>query len=495
VLISVIIPVKNSERELERCLAALEQSRYTRYECIVVDDGSTDGSAAVAARYGCRVVRRKHSGGPAAARNDGAREAKGDILFFIDADVCVHPDSLSRVAEDFAEDPALDAVIGSYDENPDSPDFLSQYRNLMHCFVHQSGKETASTFWGGCGAIRREVFERYSGFNEEYGRPAIEDIELGYRLTAAGRKIQLDKNLQVKHLKAWSFWRLVKTDIFDRGIPWTELILRDANMPNDLNVQISQRISVALVYIMLLAVGAMAVHFKGLFLVPLLLLLVLLLSGYWFHDWQMSRSRLRLLVPIAGVFGVSIYLAWLHHMLALIPPLAVTLALIYLQHRFLRGSRSWRIYSVLTGLCLGGTAVFIVSFMPYHPMVVLPFVILISVLFINSQFYVFLKGRRNFLFALAAIPFHLLYHFYNGISFCAGTILYWSRRKPSAGRVPQDPDAVSGGAAVSSSNLLPLGASTAGGANAPAHSGPQQERPCPAGKSGISSARLPGPEP
>jgi len=429
VLISVIIPVKNGERELERCLAALGQSRYTDYECIVVNDGSTDGSAAAAARRGCRVIHCSGRG-PGAARNLGAQEARGDILFFIDADVCVHPDSLSRVAEDF-EDPTTDAIIGSYDDDPDSPDFLSQYRNLMHCFVHQSGKQEASTFWGGCGAIRREVFRQYSGFNEGYGRPSIEDIELGYRLTAAGRKILLDKNLHVKHLKAWSFWRLVKTDIFDRGIPWTELILRDSNMPNDLNVQISQRISVALVYLMLGAVGAMAIEFRGLFLVPLLLLLVLFLSGYWFHDWHAQRSKAGVLVSIAALFGASIYLVWRHHMLALIPPLAVTLALIYLQHRFLEGSRSARIYSLLTGLCLAATIVFILSFMPYHPMVVLPFVILMLVLFINSQFYIFLQGRKNFVFALAVIPFHLLYHFYNGISFCAGTVLYWTRRKPA----------------------------------------------------------------
>jgi hypothetical protein len=156
--------------------------------------------------------------------------------------------------------------------------------------------------------------------------------------------------------------------------------------------------------------------------------MVLLLSGYWFHNWHTEQSRGRLLLGIGALFGASIYFAWRHHMLSLIPPLAVTLALIYLQHRFLRGSR---IYSLLTGICLAGTAIFILSFMPYHPMVIAPFVILILVLFINSQFYVFLQGRKNFLFALAAIPFHLLYHFYNGISFCAGMILYWTRRKPA----------------------------------------------------------------
>jgi glycosyltransferase involved in cell wall biosynthesis len=429
-LISVIIPVKNAEKDLERCLAALRASDYADYECIVVDDGSSDRSAEVAERHGALVLSANPSRGPAAARNCGAREARGDILFFIDADVCVAPDSLSRVAANFAADAGLDAVIGSYDDSPDSPDFLSQYKNLMHAYVHQSAQEAASTFWSGCGAIRKAVFEKYAGFSENYARPAIEDIELGYRLTADGRRILLDKQLQVKHLKAWSFWRLLKTDIFDRGIPWTELILRDANMPNDLNVQISQRISVALVYLLVIAVAGMAVHFGGLFLVPVLLLLLLLLSAYWFHDWHLARSRVRLLLPIAATAGGSIYLAWRNHMMSLLPPLVVTLVLIYLQHRFLRGSRSWRVYSVLTGLSLAATIAFIFRFMFVHPAIALPFVILLAVLLINSQFYVFLRGRKSFLFALSAIPFHLLYHFYNGISFCAGTILYWTRRKP-----------------------------------------------------------------
>jgi hypothetical protein len=67
--------------------------------------------------------------------------------------------------------------------------------------------------------------------------------------------------------------------------------------------------------------------------------------------------------------------------------------------------------------------------MPLHPLVIVPNLLLIVIIFLNSQFYVFLSGRHNVFFAGAAIPFHLLYHFYNGISFAAGTILHWSRRK------------------------------------------------------------------
>jgi hypothetical protein len=133
----------------------------------------------------------------------------------------------------------------------------------MHCFVHQTGHSEASTFWSGCGAIRGAIFEKYSGFDETYRRPAIEAIELGYRLIRDGRRIMLDRALEVKHLKQWSFWGLVKTDIINRGIPWTELIPRDHHIPSDLNLQLSQRVSVALVDLMLGVATLRAVYWGG----------------------------------------------------------------------------------------------------------------------------------------------------------------------------------------------------------------------------------------
>jgi hypothetical protein len=108
------------------------------------------------------------------------------------------------------------------------------------------------------------------------------------------------------------------------------------------------------------------------------------------------------------------------------------MVMLFLQHRFLMNrpdSRSKKIYSVLVGALTGGAALYILSFMPLHPLVIVPNLLLIVILFLNSQFYVFLSGRRNVFFAGAAIPFHLLYHFYNGVSFAVGTILHWSKRK------------------------------------------------------------------
>lgn len=213
-------------------------------ECIVVDDDSSDNSAAVAQQASVRLLKTGERRGPAAARNLGAMHARGEILIFLDADVCVHRDTLGRIAQAFAANSGLDAVIGSYDDAPASQGFCSQYRNLMHCFMHQTGRPRASTFWTGCGAVRKRVFTELGGFDERHTLPSIEDIEFGYRMALAGGKILLDRAVLVKHLKVWTLGEMLKTDVVRRGVPWTRLILRYRKMPNDLNLRWSQRVSV-----------------------------------------------------------------------------------------------------------------------------------------------------------------------------------------------------------------------------------------------------------
>jgi glycosyltransferase involved in cell wall biosynthesis len=250
-LISVIIPVYNAASSLPRCLEAVNRSEYRDFECLVVDDGSSDASRALAAESGARILSTGNRRGPACARNLGAAAATGDILLFIDADVCLEAGTMAKIAKVFSENSDLDALIGSYDDDPAEPNFVSQYKNLMHCFFHQQAKPQASTFWTGCGAIRRRVFLATGGFNEHYNRPCIEDIELGSRMVRASNRIEVQPSLTVKHLKRWTLLGLLKTDIRDRAIPWTLLMIRERCMPNDLNTQWSQRLSIVLTYIAL----------------------------------------------------------------------------------------------------------------------------------------------------------------------------------------------------------------------------------------------------
>lgn len=447
--ISVVIPAYNGGTQLDECLNAIARLGTAPSEIIVVDDGSTDGSIQRAAEHGAivRILGTSGRQGPAAARNIGAQAATGDILFFLDADVCVHEDATERLAAAFG-DPAIDAVIGSYDDNPSSRDFLSQYKNLMHCFVHQNACSEASTFWSGCGAIRRDVFLAMSGFDASYKRPAIEDIELGYRLRHAGRRILLDRDLRVKHLKKWTFWGLLKTDVLDRGIPWTELILRDQRMPNDLNLQISQRVSIGLVYLMLVYAAEHALRYGAYALLPLVTIVFILLSSFW-SDGAEHHSLGVCAAMVAGAAAI-VLCAWRIHQRGLIPLIVAIVPLLFLRHRYDKRGRwgSWNTW--FHGLYI--TVVIVVSMLylkdRYFIAAVVSGVVVLATL--NNGFYLFLSEKRGRLFALAAFPFHLLYHFYNGVSFVMGSLL-WSVRAIQARTGEAIPRPAAGESNVSSS--------------------------------------------
>ncbi len=246
--LSVIVPVFNGRMHISRCLEGLGRSEYSNFEVIVVDDCSTDDTRLIVERYPVRCVRTPRTLGPAGARNMGIGYAEASIVVFVDADVVLPPNGLGIIAKEFERDPQMAAMFGSYDDEPAWDDFCSQYKNLMHSYVHQKSNSRATTFWAGCGAVRKEIFIQVGGFDFiRYRKPSIEDIELGYRLVRCGQHIQLNKQLQVKHLKKWTLRNMIQTDIFCRAIPWTKLILETRNLPRDLNLTSGARLSAGLV--------------------------------------------------------------------------------------------------------------------------------------------------------------------------------------------------------------------------------------------------------
>jgi GT2 family glycosyltransferase len=235
--LSVIIPVHDGGIAFQGALEALAAALRPTDDVIVVDDGSTDDSATVARRCGARVL--SVAGGPrgpAVARNQGAAAAHGEILVFLDADVAVRPDTLGKIESCFQAHPEVAALFGSYDAEPPARNWASLYQNLRHHDVHQHGHREASTFWAGCGAVRKQAFFAIAGFDPGYALPEVEDIDLGLRLRRAGHRIWLCPDVQVTHLKCWTLLRLWRSDVCQRAIPWTRLILRERSLPADLNL-------------------------------------------------------------------------------------------------------------------------------------------------------------------------------------------------------------------------------------------------------------------
>lgn len=303
--ISVIIPVHNGGENLRSCLAGIVACEIEPRELIVVVDGADSQDIATAQDFGAHVLQTSTTSGPAAARNWGAIHASGDLLLFLDADVVPAPDVLTKVAAAFDEQSDLAALFGSYDNAPAQLNFFSQYKNLLHHFTHQTGREDAFTFWAGCGAMRREIFLAVGGFDAvTYRRPSIEDIELGYRLRSAHLRVRLCKDIQVKHLKRWEAISLFKTDFFHRALPWTDLILREKRSANDLNLNVASRLSVVMVYLM---IGAC---FAGFFMRSCFLLIPAAALILWVLNWPLYRFFARArgfwfaacTVPIHGVY-------------------------------------------------------------------------------------------------------------------------------------------------------------------------------------------------
>ena len=242
--LSIVLPLYNAEHLLPRVLPPLLDAVAwgDTLELIVVDDGSTDRGAEVARKLGAEVLSLPGPDGPGAARNKGVDRARGELVLFVDSDVIIHPDVPTRVRESFERHDGLVALFGSYDDRPDHRGLVSQYVNLRHHFVHQNGGDEATTFWAGCGAVERRAYLEVGGFDDErFSRPTIEDIDLGYRLRAAGGRIRFDNGMLGTHLKHWTLRGMIRTDVFARAMPWTRLLLMGRGGEKNLNVSPAER--------------------------------------------------------------------------------------------------------------------------------------------------------------------------------------------------------------------------------------------------------------
>jgi len=221
-LISVIIPVYNAAYCIARCLDNLLSSDYNNFEVLVVDDASTDETTRLASRADCRIVRQTSNRGAAAARNRGSREARGKILFFLDADVFIQREALGLIVEDLVEKSSASAVIGVYAVSQESKGFYSQYQNLFTIFNHERSKGYIGWFWTAMGAVTREAFEAAGGFNEHYTGASAEDVELGYMMNRKGFKILYDNRIRGIHYHHHSLRSLLKNN-FKKSAALVEL--------------------------------------------------------------------------------------------------------------------------------------------------------------------------------------------------------------------------------------------------------------------------------
>ena len=179
-MISLIVPCYNAARTLSACLRSVRQQCIPIKEVLVVDDASVDGSAELAERLDCTVIRLPVNGGVSAARNAGAAAATGEILFFADADGALAPDAVANAVRLLLADPEYACVQGMYGPDPlvdDGP--VERYKTLHGYLWRRRSVGRVRTAIFALAAIRRDAFQAVGGFDERLRDS--EDVEFSTR--------------------------------------------------------------------------------------------------------------------------------------------------------------------------------------------------------------------------------------------------------------------------------------------------------------------------
>ncbi len=254
--VSVIIPVYNGAETLPECLRAVQAQTFPPQLCevIVVNDGSTDNTAEVARGWGVRVISQTNAGA-AAARNRGAREARGDILLFTDADCAPAPDWIQDMVAPFVQpdSPQPDSPIGAAGAVAGAKGvYRTRQRSLVARFVQAEYEDRYDRMRGldeidfidtYSAAYRRDVFLASGGFDVSFPSASVEDQEFSFRLAGAGHRLVFVPDAQVSHVhdrtvdeyarrKFWiGYWKVRVM----REHP--SKLIRDSHTPQVLKVQ------------------------------------------------------------------------------------------------------------------------------------------------------------------------------------------------------------------------------------------------------------------
>ena len=218
--ISIIVPAFNSENTIERCLRAIRESAYKDYEVIVVDDGSTDSTRAIAEKYADKVISLPENGGRSRARSAGIKIAQGAIIINLDSDVLIKHNSLALINDYLSHHEDVDAVTGILSKECPFTNFSSQFRNLYMNYTFQRLPERITFLSGAMYAIRSRV-AKLADPEYKYGA----DTAFGQKLFMCGKKISFLKDLEVTHLHEIHFFPLLKR-VFLTSFYWTKIFMK-----------------------------------------------------------------------------------------------------------------------------------------------------------------------------------------------------------------------------------------------------------------------------
>jgi glycosyltransferase involved in cell wall biosynthesis len=289
--ISIVIANRNKAETIGKCLESIFSSRYKNFEVIVVDDHSEDNSVEVIKNFPCKLIPLESHVGASRARNIGALNSKGDLLFFIDADCLLQEDTLSKINKTFEKYNSDNIIIGgtytpvSYDDK-----FFSTFQSIFINYSETKNKEPDYIATHAM-VIDAQLFRQKGGFPIDF-LPILEDVEFSHRLRKAGVKLLMNPDIVVRHIFNFSLTKSLK-NAFRKAKYWTIYSLKNKDLLRDSGAaSIELKVDVVSFFLCILLL-ALFVFFKKsllLFFIPLIILLNLWISRGLFKAFYRAKG-------------------------------------------------------------------------------------------------------------------------------------------------------------------------------------------------------------
>lgn len=210
--ISVVIPNYNGAETIGKCLESAFSSIYKNFEIVVVDDNSQDNSVEIIRRFPCKLIPLDKHEGTSQARNVGALNSSGDIIFFIDSDCLLQEETLAIINRTLTTTGPDTVVGGTYTKIPYDKDFFSTFQSLFVNYSETKNAEHSDYIAAHAMIIDTETFRKSTGFPEKF-LPIIEDVEFTHRLRREGKRLITNPAIEVQHIFNFSLFSSLKNAV------------------------------------------------------------------------------------------------------------------------------------------------------------------------------------------------------------------------------------------------------------------------------------------
>ncbi|MBI4824644.1 MAG: glycosyltransferase family 2 protein [Nitrospirae bacterium] len=291
--ISIIIPNHNGGKTIGMCLSSIMTERPHDLEVIVIDDCSSDSSVNTIREFlvllPLKLIELKEHSGASKARNQGAKQASGEMLFFMDSDCLLMKDTLYNAIKAYKDNP--NAIIGgTYTLLPFDKDFFSTFQSI---FVNYSETNSDDYIATHAMIINRRLFLENRGFKEDF-LPILEDVEFSHRIKRQGVRLFINPDIVVRHIFNFNLMRSLKNAV-RKSMHWVVYSLGNKDIfKTSGTASMELKINVICLFLCLLFL-ILFFSFKS----PFFLALIASISGF---NLFINRHFLRAIVRAKGLF-------------------------------------------------------------------------------------------------------------------------------------------------------------------------------------------------